>query len=67
MRDIDDTLRKYADLTIRVGLNLQPGQRLAIIGPLANGGVSLDAAPQGSQDFAKGESVTFLLTPTGMI
>ena len=45
MREIDDTLRKYADLTIRVGLNLQPGQRLAIIGPLANGGVSLDAAP----------------------
>ena len=45
MRDIDDTLRKYADLTIRVGVNLQPGQRLAIIGPLANGGVSLDAAP----------------------
>src|SRR5262245_28944635 len=45
VRDIDDTLRKYADLTIRVGLNLQPGQRLAIIGPLANGGVSLDAAP----------------------
>lgn len=45
MRDLDDTLRKYADLTIRVGLNLQPGQRLAIIGPLANGGVSLDAAP----------------------
>jgi len=45
VRDLDDTLRKYADLTIRVGLNLQPGQRLAIIGPLANGGVSLDAAP----------------------
>ena len=45
MRDIDDTLRKYSDLTIRVGLNLQPGQRLAIVGPLANGGVSLDAAP----------------------
>jgi len=45
VRDIDDTLRKYAELTIRVGLNLQPGQRLAIIGPLANGGVSLDAAP----------------------
>ena len=45
MRDLDDTLRKYADLTIRVGLNLLPGQRLAIIGPLANGGVSLDAAP----------------------
>ena len=45
MRDLDDTLRKYGDLTIRIGLNLQPGQRLAIIGPLANGGVSLDAAP----------------------
>ena len=26
-------------------MNLQPGQRLAIIGPLANGGVSRDAAP----------------------
>ena len=45
MRDLHDTLRMYADLTIRVGLNLQPGQRLAIIGPLANGGVSLDATP----------------------
>jgi aminopeptidase len=45
VRDIDDTLHRYADLAIRVGLNLQPGQRLAIIGPLANGGVSLDAAP----------------------
>ena len=28
-----------------VGLNLQPGQRLLIIGPVANGGVSLEAAP----------------------
>ena len=45
MRDIEVTLRKYADLAIRVGLNLQPRQRLVIIGPLANGGVSLDAAP----------------------
>lgn len=45
VRDIDDTLLKYADLIIRVGLNLQPGQRLAILGPLTNGGVSLDAAP----------------------
>src|SRR5262245_35683770 len=45
MRDLPDLLLKYADLAIRVGLNLQPGQRLAIIGPLANGGVSLEAAP----------------------
>ena len=38
-------LRTYADLTVGVGLNLQPGQRLLVIGPLANGGVALDAAP----------------------
>ena len=38
-------LRAYADLTVRVGLNLQPTQRLLIIGPIANGGASLDAAP----------------------
>ena len=38
-------LQSYADLTVNVGLNLQPGQRLLIIGPLANGGVSLEAAP----------------------
>jgi aminopeptidase len=28
-----------------VALNVQPGQRLLIIGPLANGGAALDAAP----------------------
>jgi aminopeptidase len=44
-RDISRLLRTYADLTVRVGLNVQPGQRLLIIGPIANGGVSLDAAP----------------------
>jgi len=38
-------LQIYADLAIRIGLNLRPGQRLLIIGPLANGGASLDAAP----------------------
>jgi aminopeptidase len=38
-------LSTYADLAVRVGLNLQPGQRLLVIGPLASGGVSLDAAP----------------------
>src|SRR5438477_7019670 len=43
--DRERMLRAYADLTIRVGLNLQPGQRLLIIGPIANGGASLEAAP----------------------
>ena len=41
----DLSLSRYADLVIRVGLNLQAGQRLLILGPLANGGVALDAAP----------------------
>jgi aminopeptidase len=40
-----DRLRTYGELTIKIGLNLQPGQRLLIIGPMANGGASLDAAP----------------------
>ncbi len=38
-------LDSYAELAVRVALNLQPGQRLLIIGPLMNGGVSLEAAP----------------------
>jgi aminopeptidase len=41
----EERLRIYADLAIKIGLNLRPGQRLLIIGPLANGGASLDAAP----------------------
>jgi aminopeptidase len=41
----DDQLRIYSELAIRIGLNLRPGQRLLIIGPLANGGASLEAAP----------------------
>src|ERR1700691_4745509 len=43
--DLDQQLQQYADLTVKIGLNLQPGQRLIIIGPLANGGVALEAAP----------------------
>ena len=35
----------YGELVVRVGLNVQPGQRLLIIGPLASGGASLEAAP----------------------
>ena len=42
---LDRTLQLYGDLAVRVALNLQPGQRLLIIGPLANGGASLEAAP----------------------
>jgi aminopeptidase len=40
-----DSLEAYSDLVVRVGLNLRAGQRLLIIGPLANGGASLEAAP----------------------
>jgi aminopeptidase len=43
--DLDRTLSLYGDLAVRIALNLQPGQRLLIIGPLANGGASLEAAP----------------------
>jgi aminopeptidase len=43
--DFDRLLRSYAELTVTVGLNLQPRQRLLIIGPVANGGCSLEAAP----------------------
>jgi aminopeptidase len=43
--DFDRTLRIYGELAVRVGLNLQPNQRLLIIGPLASGGASLEAAP----------------------
>ena len=41
----EQKLEIYGDLAVRVALNLQPGQRLLIIGPLMNGGVSLEAAP----------------------
>src|SRR5512142_2596131 len=43
--NLERTLSLYGELTVKVALNLQPGQRLLIIGPLANGGVSLAAAP----------------------
>lgn len=41
----EQRLEIYSELAIKIGLNLQPGQRLLIIGPLANGGASLEAAP----------------------
>src|SRR3954471_13895146 len=43
--DFSRNLELYAELTVKVALNVQPGQRVLIIGPLANGGASLDAAP----------------------
>jgi aminopeptidase len=43
--DLDRALRGYADLIVRIALNLRAGQRLVIIGPLAYGGVSPEAAP----------------------
>jgi aminopeptidase len=43
--DFERTLQTYGDLAVKIGLNLRAGQRLLIIGPLANGGVSLEAAP----------------------
>src|SRR5215831_7787566 len=45
MSDREQRLQAYGELTVRVGLNLRPGQRLLIIGPLSSGGVSLEAAP----------------------
>ncbi|MBS1818258.1 MAG: aminopeptidase [Acidobacteria bacterium] len=41
----DHLLPVYGELAVKVALNLRPGQRLFIIGPLANGGCSLEAAP----------------------
>lgn len=45
MAGLDTILETYSQLAVNVGLNLRAGQRLLIIGPLANGGVSLEAAP----------------------
>ena len=42
---LERRLEIYADLTVKIALNVQPGQRLLIIGPLASGGASLEAAP----------------------
>src|SRR5919204_305316 len=41
----DGTLQQYGELAVKIALNLQYGQRLLVIGPLINGGVSLEAAP----------------------
>jgi aminopeptidase len=43
--DFERRLETYAELAVKIALNVQPGQRLLMIGPLANGGISLEAAP----------------------
>src|ERR1700736_6874686 len=43
--DFERRLERYAELVVKIALNLQPGERLMIIGALANGGTSLEAAP----------------------
>ena len=43
--DVASTLEMYGNLAVKIGLNLRAGQRLLIIGSLANGGVSLQASP----------------------
>src|SRR5262245_40102198 len=42
--DLNQILPIYADLVVKIGLNLKAGQRLLIVGPLASGGVSLEGA-----------------------
>jgi aminopeptidase len=43
--DMDAVLHAYGELAVRIGLNLQPDQRLFIIGPTVSGGASMEAAP----------------------
>lgn len=47
--DSERKLQVYAELAVKVALNVQPGQRVMIIGPLANGGASIEAAPLARQ------------------
>lgn len=43
--DFEARLQRYADAAIRAGLNVQPGQRLMMIGPRLTGGVAPEASP----------------------
>src|SRR4051812_26891370 len=43
--NVDAVLQAYGELAVKVGLNLQQGQRLMIVGPSVAGGASLEAAP----------------------
>ena len=42
---LETALQVYSELVVNVALNLRRGQRLIIIGPLAYGGLSFEAAP----------------------
>jgi aminopeptidase len=44
IKDFEKNLKKYADLAIKVGLNLQPGQKL-IMQAMRTGGVAIQTAP----------------------
>ena len=43
--NFQESLRKYAQVAVRIGNNLQPGQRLMIIGKWLNRGVPLELSP----------------------
>src|SRR5512136_2756350 len=43
--EFEQNLDKYAQVAVKVGLNLQPGQRLLIGAPLAGALAPLEAAP----------------------
>lgn len=45
IKDFDKKLDQFAELIVKIGLNLQPGQKLIVNGKNATRGVTLEAAP----------------------
>lgn len=45
IKNFEKKLDKFAELIVRVGINIQPGQKLIVNGKNFNRGVSLEAAP----------------------
>lgn len=45
IQDFDKKLDQFAELIVKIGLNLQPGQKLIVNGKNATRGVTLEAAP----------------------
>jgi leucyl aminopeptidase (aminopeptidase T) len=43
--EFEQNLEKYAEVAVKVGLNLQPGQRLLIGTPMMDGLTPIEAAP----------------------
>ncbi len=43
--DFQKKLEQYADLIVKIGLNIQPGQRLLMVDGSRNHGIPLTAAP----------------------